>query len=171
MKNFLSLNLKALNNRILKDETLKLELTFSLKGDIRESFSQRNWEEAWDKHDIIMRFFYKIKIYREEFLRKLLGEFEFIRKAKFYWSRNPDLPYRIWVMIVDEEGNPILPKDEMEAKEFLFDGVKSFNFFGKEIGLGKHRLAAEVNVKWLKHTFTDKNSLKVKSNFVEVEII
>src|SRR3712207_7648524 len=33
------------------DQPLTLSLSFRIQGDIRDSFSQKNWERAYNKHD------------------------------------------------------------------------------------------------------------------------
>ncbi|MEM4311409.1 MAG: hypothetical protein QXX95_03375 [Nitrososphaerales archaeon] len=169
--NLLSLKLESNTKRIVRDESLKLKVYFKLSGLVRDLFNQKNWEEAWDKHDLTLRMDYHLKIYKNGLIKKLLSDLKFVRKAKFYWSRNPDLPYRIWVMIVDEDGNPILPKDEEEAKSVFFEGFKSFSFFGKEIGLGEHGLIANMKAKWSKHSFIDKGEIEANSNKVSIEVI
>ena len=41
--------------------TVTLSLNFTIKGFIREIFTQKNWEKAYNKHDNILRVTYQIR--------------------------------------------------------------------------------------------------------------
>ncbi|TLY03172.1 MAG: hypothetical protein E6K95_04300 [Thaumarchaeota archaeon] len=94
-----------------------------------------------------------------------------MRKASFYWSRDPDLPYRIWPLIVPEEGGPTkIPLSVEDAKTQMFDFFKRFELAGGSLGRGSHRIAASVTVKWGRHSYIEKGQVEGRSRPVVVRI-
>src|SRR5688500_20266006 len=67
-----------------------------LDGLIREIFSQKNWERAYDKHDNAFR----LSVFLDERAGgKSIDKIKFVRKAVLFWTRNPKLSYRVWISI------------------------------------------------------------------------
>ncbi|MFQ6011452.1 MAG: hypothetical protein ACE5KG_04690 [Nitrososphaerales archaeon] len=139
---------------------------------MRDSFSQEAWESAYDKHDNTLRVRFDIEIYKRAggiMKSKILQPKRLWRKAVLYWSRNPELPYRIWAMVIDENGRPGLPADVEDAKKSLFDGNLRFGLLASDIGSGKHTLQGQVRTRWGKHSYIDKGELKGKTNTISLE--
>ena len=82
------------------DHPLTLSLSFKIEGSIRDAFSQRNWERAYNKHDNGFRM--KIEVDLKSG-RKSILPISLVRKASLFWTRNPKIPYRIWVSVVKDE--------------------------------------------------------------------
>jgi hypothetical protein len=94
-----------------------------------------------------------------------------IRKASFYWSRDSDIPYRIWAMIVPEDGGPPrIPSDVEDAKAKMLDMTKTFEIPASRLGSGTHRLTGEVHAAWGRRSFIEKGSVssKLKPWVIEV---
>jgi len=105
------------------------------------------------------------------FGRKLAELKKGVRKASFYLSRDPDLIYRIWPLIVPEdEGPPRIPLDVEDAKAPMFDFTKRFEVLGASLGRGTHRLAAVASVKWGRQSYTEKSHVEGRSRPVMVKI-
>src|ERR671910_2599316 len=97
------------------DQSLTLSLSFRIQGSIREAFSQKNWERAYNKHD--NGFIMKIEIDLKSGRRRI-SLIKLVRKAALFWTRNPKIPYRIWVSVVKDD-TPLYPLTEEEAKSLL----------------------------------------------------
>jgi hypothetical protein len=80
---------------------------------------------------------------------------KFVRRAVFFWTRNPELPYRVWATVATEFETILYPKTEEEAQGMLFNVTRNFEIPAKEFGRGEHSLDAKVRVKWGKHIFTE----------------
>ena len=76
------------------DRPATLNLSFKIDGAIREAFIQKNWERAYNKHDNGFRMTIEVEIKSG---RKKIKTEKFVRKAALFWTRNPKIPYRIWV--------------------------------------------------------------------------
>ena len=95
---------------------------------------------------------------------------KFVRRAVFFWTRNPELPYRVWATVATEFETILYPKTEEEAQGMLFDVVRSFEIPAKTLGKGQHSLEAKIRVKWGKHIFTERGEATGKSPTVKVRI-
>jgi hypothetical protein len=146
------------------DQPLTLSLGFKIQGSIRESFSQKNWERAYNKHD--KGFLMMIEIDLKSGRRKI-ALIKLVRKAALFWTRNPKIPYRIWVSIVKDD-TPFYPLTEDEAKSQLFDVNKVIELSGSDLNSGTHKLYADIKVSWGKHVYTQPNEIKGRSNDVEL---
>lgn len=163
--------LEASKDTVRLDEPLDLTLKFRVLGGLRVSLEQKAWEEAYDAGDRFIRTYYTIELSksgRTLLKTQIVKPQKFVRKATFYWTRNPDLPYRIWALIVQEDDNPIVPKDEDDARSLMFDLEKTTHVIGSDLGRGNHKLSATVKLKWSRHTFIDKGSVSQKSADVRV---
>src|SRR5215510_7081812 len=81
-------------------QPLTLSLSFKVDGAIREVFSQKNWERAYNKHDNGFRMTIEVDLKSG---RKILVPIKFVRKAALFWTRNPKIPHRIWVSVVKDD--------------------------------------------------------------------
>jgi hypothetical protein len=146
------------------DQPLTLSLSFRIQGGIRDSFSQKNWERAYNKHD--KGFLMKIEIDLKSGRRRI-ALIKLVRKAALFWTRNPKIPYRIWVSIVKDDA-PFYPLTEEEAKSLLFDINKVIELKGSDLLSGTHKVYADIMVSWGKHVFTEPNQIKGRSNYIEL---
>jgi hypothetical protein len=146
------------------DQPLTLSLSFRIQGSIREAFSQKNWERAYNKHD--KGFIMKIEIDLKSGRRRI-ALIKLVRKAALFWTRNPKIPYRIWVSIVKDD-TPFYPLTEEEAKSLLFDVNKVIELKGSDLNSGTHKLYTDIKVSWGKHAYTQANEIKGRSNDIEL---
>lgn len=146
------------------DQPLTLSLSFRIQGSIREAFSQKNWERAYNKHD--NGFIMKIEIDLKSGRRRI-ALIKLVRKAALFWTRNPKIPYRIWVSVVKDD-TPLYPLTEEEAKSLLFDVNKVIELRGSDLNSGTHKLYADIKVSWGKHVYTQPNEIKGRSNHIEL---
>jgi hypothetical protein len=146
------------------DQPLTLSLSFRIQGAIRDTFSQKNWERAYNKHD--NGFLMKIEIDLKSGRRRI-AMIKLVRKAALFWTRNPKIPYRIWVSIVKDDA-PFYPLTEEEAKSLLFDVNKVIELKGSDLVSGNHKLHADIKVSWGKHVFTEPNEIRGRSNYIEL---
>ena len=146
------------------DQPLTLSLSFRIQGSIRETFSQKNWERAYNKHD--KGFIMKIEIDLKSGRRRI-ALIKLVRKAALFWTRNPKIPYRIWVSIVKDD-TPFYPLTEEEAKSLLFDVNKVIELKGSDLNSGTHKLYTDIKVSWGKYVYTQANEIKGRSNNIEL---
>jgi hypothetical protein len=146
------------------DQPLTLSLSFRIQGSIMEAFSQKNWERAYNKHD--KGFIMKIEIDLKSGRRRI-ALIKLVRKAALFWTRNPKIPYRIWVSIVKDD-TPFYPLTEEEAKSLLFDVNKVIELKGSDLNSGTHKLYTDIKVSWGKHAYTQANEIKGRSNDIEL---
>ncbi len=147
------------------DETVKINLGFRVIGGLRESLIPDVWTVAWEDNDKMVR------LRLESSLRKagmggskLATTGKEVRRAKFYWSRDPDLPYRIWPAIIHEDGRaPIIPESVDDAKSKFLNVVKLFEFPASALDVGSHRIVGSVDVAWGRTSYLEKGSLSGKS--------
>jgi hypothetical protein len=146
------------------DQPLTLSLSFRIQGSIREAFSQKNWERAYNKHD--NGFIMKIEIDLKSGRRRI-ALIRLVRKAALFWTRNPKIPYRIWISVVKDD-TPLYPLTEEEAKSLLFDVNKVIELRGGDLDSGTHKLYTDIKVSWGKHVYTEPNEIKGRSNHIEL---
>jgi hypothetical protein len=146
------------------DQPLTLSLSFKIAGAIREAFSQKNWERAYNKHDNGFRLTVEIDVKSG---RKLVLPLKFVRKAALFWTRNPKIAHRIWVSIVKDD-TPYYPLTVDEAQSLLFDVNKVIELSGNDLDSGSHRLHADIRVSWGKHEYTEADEIKARSNEIDL---
>lgn len=145
-------------------QPLTLSLSFKVEGSIREVFTQKNWERAYNKHDNGFRMTFEVDIKSG---RKTVMPLKFVRKAALFWTRNPKIPFRIWVSIVKDDA-PSYPLTEEEAKSLLFDVNKVIELSGNDLDSGTQKLYADIRVSWGKHDYTEPTEIKGRSNEIEL---
>ncbi|MGA7370680.1 MAG: hypothetical protein WBX01_16275 [Nitrososphaeraceae archaeon] len=144
----------------------QLRLSFSITGTIRSAFNQSSWEKAYNKHDNSFRLKIRIdlKISNQTMLTK-----EYVRKAVLFWTRNPKVPFRIWIFIVQEDV-PLYPLSVEEAQSLMFDVNKIIEVNGDQRGSSKDGdIHAEIRVSWGRHDFTEPVEISVKSNSTRLD--
>ena len=165
------IRLAASRETIALDETFNVTLNFKMLGHLRETFVQTAWEEAYDAHDTVMRMRYFVgldKIIGGLVRKKVIEPVTLARTAKFYWSRNPELPHRIWVMIINQDQIPRLPNSEDEARELFFNVTKVFSILGADLGRGKHSISARIKAKWGRHSFIEHGTIQKFSEPIRI---
>jgi hypothetical protein len=155
-------------------EKVTLAFGFRIVGGFRESFTPDVWTVAWEDYDKSVRLkieqsvvVSKVGVFRKE-VAKIKKS---VRKSTFYWSRDPDLPYRIWVMVLPEDGSkPIIPRNVEEAKSKMFDVDNKLFLQGSDLGKGRHVLYGSASVSWGRHSWIEKGGLSGKSNKVTIDV-
>jgi hypothetical protein len=145
-------------------QPLTLSLSFKVEGEVREAFTQKNWERAYNKHDNGFRVTIEVDIKSG---RKTVMPIKFTRKAALFWTRNPKIPFRIWVSIVKDDA-PFYPLEEEEARSLLFDVNKVIELSGNDLDSGAQKLYADIRVSWGKHTYTEPMEIKGRSNEIDL---
>jgi hypothetical protein len=155
------------------EETIKANLTFRIIGGLREAFEPNVWTVAWEDFDKILRLTLRVSVSVRRGLvgRKLAEAKKEVRKASFYWSRDPDLPYRIWAMIVPEDGGPPkIPSNVEDARSKMLDVEKTFHIPVSSLGSGRHSLVGSAKAQWPRRSFIEKGSASLSSKPVAVDI-
>ncbi len=154
-------------------DTVKVNVSFRVVGGLREAFQPEVWTVAWEDFDKILRFTINIALRAQGAItsKKLAEVRKQVRRASFYWSRDPDLPYRIWAMIVPEDGGPPkIPSNVEDAKSKMLDVEKDFSFPASALGTGTHKLVADVSGKWGRRTFIEKGEVSSRSKPLVIRV-
>lgn len=154
-------------NKISINEPILLNLSFKINGGIRDLFNQSTWEKAYNKFDNTFRIMIDADI---KVGNKTIHSVKFLRKAIFFWARNPKIQHRIWVSIVKDD-SPFYPLSEQESRSLLFDVNKIIEFRISDLNQGIYNFHADVRVSWGKHNFTGALKLEGRSNQEQIEII
>jgi hypothetical protein len=157
-------SLEKSQDSVKSGQPLTLSLSFKIEGAIREAFTQKNWERAYNKHDNGFRMTIEVDLKSG---RKTVMPIKFVRKAALFWTRNPRIPYRIWVSIVKDD-TPFYPLTEEEARSLLFDVNKVIELSGSDLDSGTQKLYADIRVSWGKHDYTEPTEIKGRSNETEL---
>jgi len=157
------------------DENIKINVKFSLTGDLRNQFNEKNWTEAYVKNDNQFKLKYGIKLVTGGIRKHSPGkEIDTYRKASIFWTRNPKLvnpmkEKRIWVQVA-KNFEPFIRLTEEEVQQELFDFDEPIVLSASELGKGKHKIGAEVFASWNKHHYTDGDKIKLHSKEIEIDI-
>lgn len=144
--------------------SLTLDLGFSIVGLIREIFSQKNWERAYDKHDNAFR----LSVYLDvRAAGKSVNKIKFVRKAVLFWTRNPKLSYRVWISIIKDE-TPYYPLTIEEAKSLLFDVTKTIELQSNNLVKGENKIKIDITVSWGRHIYTEPVELHAQTETLKV---
>ncbi len=154
-------------------EIVKLNVGFRVIGGLREAFHPDVWTVSWEDFDKILRLTIRLSVKAQRGLtgRKVAEIKKQVRRTSFYWSRDPDLPYRIWPMIVPEDGGPPkIPRSVEDAKAKMLDVEKEFDIPASTLGVGKRRLVAEATAKWGRRSFIEKGQVGGRSKPLVIEV-
>jgi hypothetical protein len=154
-------------------DTIKANVSFRIIGGLREAFHPDVWTVAWEDFDKILRLTVRLTIRAQAGLRsrKIAEIKKQVRRASFYWSRDPDLPYRIWAMIVPEDGGPPkIPRNVEDAKSKMLDVEKGFGISASVLGPGSHKLVADVKCRWGRRSFIEKGKIASKSKPLVIQV-
>jgi hypothetical protein len=165
-RSFISdIKLGTSHETVSSDDIMTLSLGFKIDGLIREIFSQKNWERAYDKHDNGFRLTVLLEL---RVCRKTVDNIKFVRKAVLFWTRNPKLSYRVWISIIKDE-TPYYPLAIEEAKSLLFDVTKSIVLDSNLLKKGENQIQISIKVSWGKHVYTERLELRGETKFVNVK--
>ena len=148
-------------------ELVSFNLSLKINGKIRELFKQSLWEKAYNKFDNIFRISINVDFKSKS---QVIYSVKFVRKAVFFWTRNPKIHHRIWIFIVKDD-TPFYPESEEEAKSLLFDIDKVVELKTSGITDKVSTLYANVTISWGKHNFTEPTKLIGKSNEEKIQLI
>ena len=157
------------------DDSVTLNVKFSLKGEVRNAFNEKNWTEAYEKNDNQFKLKYGIKLTSGGLRKHNVGKpIDAYRKASIFWTRNPKLvnsmkERRVWVQVA-KNFEPYIKLTEEDTKRELFDFDESVVLSASELGKGKHKVGAEVFVSWNKHTYIEKSEGMMHSKEIEIDI-
>lgn len=175
-KNFIgNIELIKSSDKFKSDDSVAINVKFSVLGALRDSWNEKSWAHAYEKHDNAFKLKYGIKLYSGGLRKHEIGKpIDMYRKAAIFWTRNPKLTQmaekKIWVQIA-KNFEPFIPRNETEAQQMLLDFDENIQFSASDLGDGKHKISAEIFVSWLKHEYTESFSEKTHSKEIEIEII
>ena len=152
---------------------MKVNVSYRIVGGLREAFHPDVWTVAWEDFDKRMPLTIRLTLGARRGIRprKLEEIKKEVRRASFYWSRDPDLPYRIWVMIMPEDGGPPkIPRNVEDARSKMLDVEKEFGFPASLLGPGHHGLFVEAKARWGRRSFIEKGDVASTSKPVVIEV-
>jgi hypothetical protein len=154
------------------DDNLAFTVSFKLNGGLRRNFVRRLWEVSYDEHDLGLRMAYRVELVkqRSKLLTTELKKDKFVRRGVFFWTRNPELPYRVWATVATEFETILYPKTEEEAQAMLFDVTRTFELPATKLGKGQHTLEAKIHAKWGKHVFTERGEAGGKTQAIRISV-
>jgi hypothetical protein len=157
-------NVKLSSSRtdLKSNEQVTFRITFRIGGKIRQVFDQKNWERAYYLHDNLFRI--KIDIDLKSGSKKLVHNCS-LRKASLFWTRNPKVPYRIWILIIKDD-TTFYPSTVEEAQSLLFDIEKELTVNASHFNVGEQEVHAQIRVWWGKHHYISTCELNSKTNKV-----
>jgi hypothetical protein len=174
-KNFISnLELTKSKNDFAKNEDVSVNVKFSLKGALRDSFTEENWTKAYEKYDNLFKLKYGVKLVSGGLRKHEVKVVDTYRKASLFWTRNPKLvnpmkEKRVWVQVA-KNFEPFIRLSEDEVKQELFDFDENLVFKASELGSGNHKIGAEVYVSWQKHDYVEPDNVKEHAKEIEIKI-
>ena len=157
------------------DDSITLNVKFSLNGELRNAFNEKNWTYAYENNDNQFKLKYGIKLTSGSLRKHKVGKpIDTYRKASIFWTRNPKLvnpvkERRIWVQVA-KNFVPYIKLTEEDIQKELFDFDEPVILNASELGKGKHKVGAEVFVSWNKHTYIEKNEERMHSKEIEIDI-
>jgi hypothetical protein len=164
--NFISeTKLETIQKKEVSSNAEHLKLSFSIIGPIRRAFNQSTWEKAYNKHDNSFRLeiHIVIKINDQTLLTK-----KYVRKAVLFWTRNPKIPFRIWIFIIQEDV-PLYPLSVEEALSLMFDINKIIEVSRDRIRSSNGKIHADIRVSWGRHEFTEPVELSARTNSTRLD--
>ncbi len=155
-------------------DPIVLNVGFRVVGGLREAFNPDVWTVAWEDFDKTLRLTTRTEVVasRGPFRKKLSEPRREVRKASLYWSRDPDLPYRIWPLVVPEDGgSPKIPLNVEDAKSKMFDFVRRFDVPSGSLGAGSHKLTGVASVSWGRRSYIEKGRAAGRARPVVINVV
>ena len=156
-------------------DNIAIDVKFSITGALREAFNEKSWEKAYKNHDNSFKLRYGVKLHTSGLRKKEIGKpLDTYKKVALFWTRNPKLTQqmgerKIWVQI-SKNFEPFIPKNQVDAQQLLLDFDEKIQFSASELGVGKHKIGAEVYVSWFKHDYAEPFDETVHSKEIEIEV-
>jgi hypothetical protein len=151
-------------SKIKVEDVLVLKLSFKIKGNVREQFNQTHWERSYNKHDSSLRITIKLQVHING---TSISEEKIIRKAIYFWTRNPKIPHRIWITLMKDE-MPLYPMTEDDAKSALFDMDKIIEIKGNSLKEGKNQIFVNMSVSWGRHYNIEPSTISAVSSKLDI---
>lgn len=158
--------LSAPRTELKPNEEIPFRIVFKIEGEVRHVFDQRSWERAYNLHDNLFRIKIDIDLKSD---RKTLAHMTSLHKASLFWTRNPNLPYRIWIFIIKDD-TTFYPSSVEEARSFLFDVEKELMVNPSQFGVNSKEIYAQIKVWWGKHNYTPSYELSAKTNKILLQL-
>jgi hypothetical protein len=164
-ENFISdIKISELTDSGPSNKQTAFEVRFKIDGKIRDGFEQKNWERAYNKHDNIFRVTIILEL---RATRKTIFTTKLVRKAAFFWTRNPKIQHRIWIQIVKDD-MPFYPLSVDEAKSLLFDFDKVIELDNDALDTKAKKINVRISVSWGRHNFTEPVEISGQSETIEL---
>jgi hypothetical protein len=157
------------------DEDITVNVRFSITGGLRDSFTEKNWTDAYDQNDNTIKLKYGVKLSKGGMRKHDLGKpIDTYRKASIFWTRNPKLvnpmkERKIWVQVA-KNFEPFIRLTEEDVRQEFFDFDESYTFKASELGSGNHKISAEVFASWQTHSYIEKGDTEDRSKEIEIII-
>jgi len=174
-KNAISgVSLEKSGDKLRVGDDASIDVKFSITGALREAFNEKNWEKAYNNHDNAFKLRYGVKLQTGGLRKKEIGKpLETYKKVALFWTRNPKLTQmgekKVWVQI-SKNFEPFIPKNQVDAQQILLDFDEKIQFNASELGVGKHKIGAEIHVSWFKHDYIEPFDETVHSKEIEIEV-
>jgi hypothetical protein len=157
------------------DDNVAIDVKFSITGALREAFNEKNWEKAYTNHDNSFKLRYGVKLHTGGLRKKEIGKpLDTYKKVALFWTRNPKLiqhmgEKKVWVQI-SKNFEPFIPMSQADAQQLLLDFDEKIHFNASDLGVGKHKIGAEIHVSWFKHDYIEPFDETVHSKEIEIEV-
>ncbi len=126
MNNISDISLVKEKDEFSSDDIVTIYVKFSIQGELREAFNEKNWTKAYNKNDNLFKLKYRVKLHTASIRKHELGKpIDTYRKASIFWTRNPKLvnpmkKKRVWVQVA-KNFEPFIRLTEEEVRQELFD--------------------------------------------------
>jgi hypothetical protein len=156
-------------------DNVAIDVKFSITGALREAFNEKNWEKAYTNHDNSFKLRYGVKLHTGGLRKKEIGKpLDTYKKVALFWTRNPKLiqnmgEKKVWVQI-SKNFEPFIPMNQADAQQLLLDFDEKIHFNASDLGIGKHKIGAEIHVSWFKHDYIEPFDETVHSKEIEIEV-
>tara|TARA_Y100000590_G_scaffold465851_1_gene639369 strand:+ start:867 stop:1403 length:537 start_codon:yes stop_codon:yes gene_type:complete len=157
------------------NDDITINIRFSITGELRDSFTEKNWTDAYNKNDNTIKLKYGVKLSKGGLRKHDIGKpIDTYRKASIFWTRNPKLvnpmkERRIWVQVA-KNFEPFIRLTEDEVRQEFFDFDELYTFKASDLGSGSHKISAEVFASWQTHSYIQKGDSKNQSKDFEIII-
>ena len=175
-QNYISdIELVGNKDEFLSNESIAINVKFSIQGDLRDAFTEENWTRSYNKNDVGFKLKYGVKLVSGGFRKHEIGKaIDTYRKASIFWTRNPKLvnPHkdrRVWVQVA-KNFEPFVRLTEKEVQQELFDFEEKITFKASDLGIGNHKISAEAYASWNKHDYTEPDNVKNNAKEIEIKI-
>ena len=169
------IQLEKSKDEFLVNDNITINVKFSITGNLRDSFTEKNWTDAYNQNANTINLKYGIKLSKGGLRKHDLGKpIDTYRKASIFWTRNPKLvnpmkERRIWVQVA-KNFEPFIRLTEEEVRQEFFDFNESYTFKASDLGTGNHKITAEASASWQTHSYIEKGDTKNQSKEIEIII-